>query len=164
MTVSIGLSGGGLSLTWVGNAAPPIPTMPAARMRSLIASSSRVSGSVSSSTPSAQASSPSLSMTTARVARPRGWGRSSTATTLPDTLAWTGAETNRLGLEGSGSPTTWPIRTASFFFTVGAHGTPMCCDMGSTTSAGAGRGSMALPFDSSLRSCGCTPPGKVFIP
>ena len=62
---------------------------------------------------------------------PRGWGLGSTATTVPDTEAWTGAET------GAGfSPIFWYMFTWSPFFTKGVQGAPMCCAMGMTTCCG----------------------------
>ena len=76
-------------------------------------------------------SSPSFSMTTDMMLSPRGWGRGSTAMTLPETEAWTGAET------GAGfSPIFWPIFTRSPFCTRGLQGAPMCWIMGITTWGG----------------------------
>ena len=48
----------------------------------------------------------SLSMTTLITGTPLKWMRGSTAATLPDTLAWTGAET-----KAGASPTFWPTVT-----------------------------------------------------
>ncbi len=62
---------------------------------------------------------------------PSGCGRGSTATTVPETGAWTGAET------GAGlSPIFWPIFTWSPFFTNGWQGAPICWAMGMTNWAG----------------------------
>ena len=62
---------------------------------------------------------------------PRGWGLGSTATTVPETEAWTGAETGAWA-----SPIFWYIFTVSPFFTSGVQGAPMCCAMGITTCFG----------------------------
>ena len=70
-------------------------------------------------------------MTTAVIRSPRGWGLGSTATTLPETEAWTGAE------KGAGfSPIFWYIFTVSPTLTRGLQGAPMCCAMGMTTCLG----------------------------
>ena len=96
-----------MSLTWVGKVAPPIPTMPAARIRSRSSSAVSFAGSAPAS-PSTQASSPSGRITTAGSARPEGCGRGSTATTSPEVEACTGTETKPLAV-----PTTSPFLTFS---------------------------------------------------
>ena len=81
----------GKILTWVGKPAPPIPVQPASRMMSMI------SWEVSASAFSRGLQSglrvfwKSFSITTESVGTPPVPGRGSTATTVPETLAWMGA-------------------------------------------------------------------------
>ena len=70
-------------------------------------------------------------MTTDMIMSPRGWGLGSTATTVPETEACTGAETG-----AALSPIFWYIFTVSPFFTSGVQGAPICCAMGITTWGG----------------------------
>ena len=91
--VSTGLAG--LSLTQVGKPAPPIPTIPASRMISMISSGVRLSRSPCGCTDSCRVFFPSDSMTTAITSLPRvPCIRGSTATTVPLTLECTGALIN----------------------------------------------------------------------
>ncbi len=88
-------AGPGLSFTLDGNAAPPMPTMPAQRMRSR--SSGRVTGLVvgQGSGRSVQASRPSLSITMQRAGRPEGCGTACSAisATTPEVGACSAALT-----------------------------------------------------------------------
>ena len=69
----------------------------------------------------------SFSMTTDIILPPPGWGRASTATTLPETLARMGAPRPAI------SPIFWPTFTSSPTATMGLQGAPTCMDMGITT-------------------------------
>lgn len=60
--------------------------------------------------------------------------------TVPEMGVCIGAETNP-----PASATQSPRRTLSPFFTIGLAGAPICCDTGSTTSAGRGRFSIGFP-------------------
>ena len=92
-------------LTWVGNVAPPMPTIPAFLTISIISSTLRRSGSAGATTSSLISSWKSLSMMTDMMLPPIEYGRGSTATTVPDTDAWIGAP------RPLKSPIFWPILT-----------------------------------------------------
>ena len=159
MTVSMGLSLGGESLTWVGNVAPPMPTTPAARM-----AASNWAGSSAFSTGAMDASHssrPSFSMMTEDTRRPPAIKRGWMALTLPETGAWTAALT-----KPSASPIFCPRHTRSPGLTSGLQGAPACCTSGTAANSGAGMTSMGLaPVArfSSTPSRGCTPRRKLNI-
>jgi len=88
-------------------------------------------------------------MTTDIILPPMLKGRGSTAFTVPEMLAWMGAETNP-----PGSPILCPIFTLSPTATIGLQGAPMCIDMGMTTSAGAASCSMAFSLVAAFMSLG----------
>ena len=115
----------------VGNMAPPMPVMPASRMRAIMASGSLSCSGVSGCMSSQGVSWKSFSITTDTTMSPSMCLLGSTATTLPDTEAWTGAE-----IGASLAPMSCPIFTVSPTLTVGWLGAPMCCIIGSTTSLG----------------------------
>ena len=75
-------------------------------------------------------------MTAAVMFRPAAEMISSSFFTLPDTLAWTGADRKPLA-----SAIIWPTWTWSPTFTSSFAGAPMCMDIGITTSAGTGMAS-----------------------
>ena len=100
---------------------------------------------------------PSLFMTTAWTFEPLGMMTVSILSTVPDTLACTGAE------KGAGlSPTTVPTYTVSPAFTVGAHGAPMCCCITNMTFSGTGRSTVAQSLVCFL--CGTAAPGSLTSP
>ena len=115
------MPGAGVSLTLLGKAAPPRPTMPAQRMRSRSASGSgRVESGGGNS---AQASSPSVSIRMQGALMPEAWGtgRSSMAITVPELEAWIVALSRPCA-----SPINCPLRTRSPTATTGLAGAPMC--------------------------------------
>ena len=79
-------------------------------------------------------------MVTAFMNRPVDMSISSTFFTLPETLEYTGEDTNPPGLAMS-----CPTLTASPGFTTGSAGAPMCMDMGIVTDPGAGIRTGAIP-------------------
>ena len=95
-----------LIFTWVGKVAPPMPTMPAFFTISQICSTVRLSGSLGARREGQGVSVKSFSITTLITGTPEKWIRGSTAATVPDTLAWTGAET-----KAGASPTICPTVT-----------------------------------------------------
>ena len=138
-----------LIFTWVGKVAPPMPTTPAFWMishrASAVSSPGRSTGWISGQGVLLK----SFSMTTLITGTPLKWILGSTATTLPDMLAWTGAET-----KAAGSPTRWPTVTVSPTATQGWHGAPMCMDIGITTRAGGGSFSMGFLLVAAFLSLG----------
>ena len=94
-------------------------------------------------------------MTTLITGTPLKWGRGSTAVTVPEMLAWTGAET-----KAGASPTFCPTSTWSPTATQGVQGAPMCMDMGITTWAGGGSFSIGFLLVAALWSLGWMPPKK----
>ena len=122
-------------LNAVGNMAPPIPVTPASRMRLMMASGSFSSLPVRGLRSSQGVSWKSFSITTDITMSPSMWRRGSTATTLPETEACTGAE-----IGASVAPMSWPIFTVSPTLTTGWFGAPMCWTIGSTTSLGGAMG------------------------
>ena len=94
-------------------------------------------------------------MTTLITGTPEKWSRGSTADTVPDTLAWTGAET-----KAGASPTICPTVTLSPTATQGLQGAPMCRDMGITTRAGGGSSSIGFLLVAAFWSLGWMPPKK----
>ena len=82
-----------LSLTAVGNAAPPRPTMPQLAAMPTMSMSESASTFSRGRTDSSQRSSKSFSITTAGTVLPLATVQVVMATTLPDTDACTGAET-----------------------------------------------------------------------
>ena len=108
-------------LTCVGKVAPPIPTIPAFFTISTISSTVRASGSAGAFTSSLTVFWKSFSITTDTMSPPIEKGRGSMAFTVPETLAWMGADTN-LSL----SPINWPTLTKSPAFTTGVQGAPIC--------------------------------------
>ncbi len=141
--------------TWVGKVAPPMPTMPASFTRAEICSGVRASGSLAGTQSGQGVSLKSFSITTLMTGTPEKWMRFSTADTVPETLAWTGAET-----KAGASPTFCPTVTWSPTDTQGVQGAPMCRDMGITTRAGGGRVSMGFLLVAALWSLGWMPPKK----
>ena len=159
MTVSMGLSLGGESLTWVGNVAPPKPTMPASRTasRSFSAPASSARGARDGS----HSSRPSFSRITAATRRPPAMMRGWMPLTLPETDACTAALT-----KPSGAPIFCPRYTRSPGLTSGLQGAPACWSSGIAASAGAGTASMGfapVARFSPTPSCGCTPRRKVNV-
>ena len=88
-------------------------------------------------------------MTTLSTLVPLKWGRGSTATTVPDTLAWMGADT-----KATASPISCPMFTWSPTATTGLQGAPMCRDMGITTCAGGGSFSIGFLLVAAFLSLG----------
>ena len=85
----------GLSLTYVGNPAPPMPTMPAWFTISMISSAVSSSMPLWGFTESSIAFFLSFLMTTESTSLPCvGWSLGSTAVTVPLTLEWMGLEMN----------------------------------------------------------------------
>ena len=95
-----------LIFTWVGKVAPPWPTMPAFFTISVSCSTVRSSGFSAGWMLGSRVFSKSFSITTLITGTPLKWGRGSTATTVPDILAWMGADT-----KAGASPTTCPMFT-----------------------------------------------------
>ena len=123
-----------LILTWVGKVAPPMPTTPAF-WSTFTSSSAPRSAPRSGGLQSGQGVSlKSFSMTTLITGTPLKCILGSTAATVPDTLAWTAADTAAVA-----SPTFCPTVTWSPTATQGWQGAPMCMDMGTTTRAGGGQ-------------------------
>ena len=114
----------GESLTWVGNPAPPIPTIPAfltaSRISSLEERFQSIRGLYLTSS-----SRKSFSMMMLLTISPVTTRLGSIAFTVPDTDEKTGAETNP-----PASAIIWPLKTLSPLFTIGLAGAPMCCDTG----------------------------------
>ena len=112
-----------------GNPAPPMPTMPASRMRSMISSA------VGEERGARKASSCAFDavMTMYSASPPRPSGRVSMAFTVPATLAWTFAET-----PPAHTAMHSPRFTVCPASTTGRAGFPACCSRGTATSAGVG--------------------------
>ena len=121
------------SFVSVGKAAPPIPIMPAHRMISSSCCGERAEGSAAPCRASQGVSRRSFPMTMEGMSLPLGWRRSSMASTVPDTEAWTGAPSAVLSAMGCPTVTVSPTETQ------GVQGWPICCTSGSITWAGAGR-------------------------
>ena len=138
----------GESLTAVGKPAPPRPTRPHACTAAMSEAWSVTSGGTQAGS---GVCSPSALMTTAGTERPLGICTVSTASTVPDTPLWMAAPT-----KPPAAPTTVPTSTASPFFTVGVHGAPICCCMGSTIFSGRGMATVAIP--DVFFSCGTRAP------
>ena len=146
--VSTGFAG--FSFTQVGKPAPPIPTIPASRMISMISSGVRLSRSLCGCTDSCRVFLPSDSITTAITSLPLvPCIRGSTATTVPLTLECTGALINP-----AASPIFCPTFTVSPIATIGFAGAPRCWDMEITTVFGSGNFFRAMCSLNSLRSDG----------
>ena len=144
------LVGGGLSLTAVGKPAPPMPQMPACSTRFSNSSLEAVfqsSGARTGETPGTAPSGASavVSRITASALAPVGPGRFSTALTRPSAGARTRTE-----MKPFFSPMSWPRRTKSPAFTTHFAGAPRCWLIETTSSAGTGIRSIALPRASSL--------------
>ena len=148
--------GGTRSLTLLGKAAPPRPTMPAQRMRSRRASGSGLGPRGGGS--SAQASRPSVSMRMQGALSPEAWGtgRSSIATTVPELGAWTVAL-----MDPWASPINWPLPTRSPTPTSGLAGAPICCWRGMTSKGDRGAVARGAALDRAFSSGRCRPPWKV---
>ena len=148
----------GESFTRVGKPAPPMPTMPASpirfRMSSLDISESGFTGAVSASLYS-----PSFSMTIQSTLLPVGLKCFSSAFTVPDTDAYTGADT-----KPPASAIFWPFNTWSPFFTAAMAGAPMCWDSGYTRSPCGSTSVIGWSFARLLPSLGWIPPLKVKSP
>ena len=114
----------------MGKPAPPRPTRPDSRTAAQSSSLLVTTGGFISSH---ILISPSLSIVTPFVIIPFASLISPTAVTLPETVAWIGAETNL-----SESPIFCPTATVSPTFTRGVHGTPICCCIEITTFEGMG--------------------------
>ena len=144
-----------LILMWVGKVAPPMPTTPAF-WSTFTSSSAPRSAPRSGGLQSWQGVSlKSFSMTTLITGTPLKCILGSTAATVPDTLAWTAADTAAVA-----SPTFCPTVTWSPTATQGWQGAPMCMDMGTTTRAGGGSFSIGFLFVASFLSRGWMPPKK----
>ena len=121
ITTSALLSGGGDTFTWLGNVAPPIPTIPASFMIPTISSLLKSSNWPFGWTLSCNSSLKSFSITT-HWAEPPGTSCCSIAITLPDTEEWTLHETKPCC-----SPIFCPNFTSSPTSTIGLAGAPICC-------------------------------------
>ena len=121
---------GGLYLTWVGNAAPPMPTRPA---RWISATNSSADSSSGAGAPAGRwgtiswVEKGSASISIAATSLPAGWVRWAMALTVPVTGAWRVMET-----KPPASATTWPRSTRSPTWTTGLHGAPVCWESGRT--------------------------------
>ena len=158
MSASIRFSFGGVSFTWVGNAAPPRPTTPASRMRARSSSTERPDQSAASGHEPPSGAAPSgVSMTTVGTRYGMAGCRCGrTAVTFPEMLACTAADT-----KPPGSPIICPARTVSPSFTRAFAGDPVCMCRGMMTRLGSGMSSMGFRSVQCLFPGGCTPPLKV---
>ena len=143
------------NLMWLGNVAPPKPTMPESLKLStkvFLSLSRQLMGfkEVHSSKPS--------QLKVMQVSgRPDGCGMtcSSIAVTVPEVGAWMAAET-----VPSASANNWPLSTQSPTLTNTLGKCPTCCRSGSTNVFGVPSLAIGRVLDSALCSGGCTPPLK----
>ncbi len=157
MSVSTVAVGGGENLTSVGKVAPPIPTMPASRIRVVTALRSRVDRSMSCRSNScASVASWSTVISMYWAIFPPGRGLSTSFLILPATGECMPAE---ILLEGSDSRS--PTVTSSPRLFTGLDGAPRCCDRGTRIVSGSGARSMGFAAVASLLEGGCTPFLKV---
>ena len=141
------------SFALVGKPAPPMPVIPASRMIAISSSGGSVRGLARFWIVGQSVTRPSFSSTTAGMSVPPGCGRGSTATTVPETDACTGAQSP------SPSPSFCPSVTRSPTRTSGLQGAPMCCDRKIVTVFGR-IGTGAASRLSSFSPLGWTPPKK----
>ena len=154
ISVSMGFVAPGLSLTAVGNPAPPMPAMPASRMRStnsegaIVCHSGMPSHRIDSSAPSV-----SRTMQVSSSPDACAMGRDSMALIVPEVGACTGTLM---------TPCAWastcPPSTASPTSTMALAGTPKCCRSGNTKRAGRVASRSSPGRDSVFRSGGWIPP------
>ena len=140
------------SFTGVGNAAPPMPTMPASPTRLRMASGSALRQSGMGVSGSAGASSPSASMTTHGSWVPAGPRQKSSALTFPEVGEWMFEETKLAAW-----PMSCPRLTVSPAFTTGVAGAPMCMASGTVYCGSNGAETIATPLET-FASRGWTPP------
>ena len=142
----------GVSLTAVGNPAPPMPTMPASRTRSTISEGDASSGRGGSRFFSYL---PSFSTTICSALAPEATGSFTTPLTVPETGECTAAES-----PGAGSAKSCPSSTLSPAATTAFAGAPICCPRLTKSSPGTGSSETTAPAVS-LRAGGCVPCRKV---
>ena len=137
-----------VSFTTVGKPAPPRPTMPLARTASR---KSCIVSSFGGWSVGSGSCLPSAAMTTVCMSFPPEPTCWPIFLTVPETLAYTGADTKPPAL-----PISWPTLTLSPGLTTGMAGAPMCMDIGISTVSGMGRRSAASSAVF-LRFGTCTP-------